>query len=376
MKIKLLPTPFAEPEIVNITTKKREFGRGPSDKRIYTVTPKGEKDPYEYPNMPPYDDKKYSNKISTKDAVSIEPSDPRFYALNIYAVTRFALDMWEKYFGRKVNWWFDEYYERLELVALTHFSNAHCGYGFIETGYSSHDGLPFALNHDVIAHELGHLIAYQELGPPDEPQQPLIYYFGFHEAISDLTALLSLLHFDSQLDELLNKTKGNLFTLNPASRIGKLTAYTKQIRVAPNSINLEMVKTAKNPNVFEMPLLGFFYDLLAVIFQYSLYQQGLIDSRLARQAEILTDATNETIQKGFDRAYLHHHQAFKCELIRSRDILGKWLAYIMIQLNADDLHYDKVITACLQADSDLTNNVYSTRIEELAEWRKMTMGIN
>ena len=376
MKIKLLPTPFAEPEIVTISTKKKEFGRGPSDKRMYTVTPKGEKDPYEYPNMPPYDDNKYSNKFSINDAVNIEPTDPRFYALNIYAVTRFALDMWEKYFGRKVNWWFDEYYERLELVALTHFANAHCGYGFIETGYSSYDGLPFALNHDVIAHELGHLIAYQELGPPNEPQQPLIYYFGFHEAISDLTALLSLLHFDSQLDELLNKTRGNLFTLNPASRIGKLTANTKQIRIAPNSINLEMVKTAKNPNVFEMPLLGFFYDLLAVIFQYSLYQQGLIDSRLARQAEILTDATNETIQEGFDRAYTNHHQAFKCELIRSRDILGKWLAYIMIKLSADDLHYDKVTTACLLADSNLTNNVYGARIEELAEWRKMAMIVN
>ncbi len=48
--------------------------------------------------------------------------------------------------------------------------------------------VPFSSNFDVIAHQLGHLIIYSEIGLPAEGALDG-EYFGFHEAAADLTAL-------------------------------------------------------------------------------------------------------------------------------------------------------------------------------------------
>ena len=50
--------------------------------------------------------------------------------------------------------------------------------------------MPFALNFDVIAHELGHLIIYSVLGVPDVMAREG-EYFGFHKSAADLTALIA-----------------------------------------------------------------------------------------------------------------------------------------------------------------------------------------
>ena len=70
---------------------------------------------------------------------------------------RFVLAVWEGYFGRTIPWHFARDFDRLEVVMLPALHNAIVGYGFMEVGsHENDDGtvVPFALNFDVIAHEL------------------------------------------------------------------------------------------------------------------------------------------------------------------------------------------------------------------------------
>ena len=75
-------------------------------------------------------------------------------------------------------------YRRLEIVILPGLNNAYAGYGFMEVGaHHFPDGshAPYALNFDVIAHELGHLILYSTIGLPTAATQHGEYY-GFQES--------------------------------------------------------------------------------------------------------------------------------------------------------------------------------------------------
>ena len=87
-------------------------------------------------------------------------------------------------------------YDRLEIVLLRALDNATAGYGFMELGSDVVDGelQLFSLNFDIIAHEMGHLVLYSEVGLPDldaiEGE-----FFGFHGSGADLVALITSLHF-------------------------------------------------------------------------------------------------------------------------------------------------------------------------------------
>jgi len=82
-----------------------------------------------------------------------------------------VLDIWERYFGRPIEWHFARDYRQLEIVIRPRVDNAYAGYGFLEVGaHPMPDGTlaPFALNFDVMAHELGHLILYSTIGVPSK----------------------------------------------------------------------------------------------------------------------------------------------------------------------------------------------------------------
>jgi len=90
-----------------------------------------------------------------------------------FGTVRFVLDIWEGYFGRAINWHFAQHYDRLELTIFPALNNAQTGYGFIEVGGYRENGTyqPFSLNFDIIAHEVGHLIIFGEIGVPDPEAQ-------------------------------------------------------------------------------------------------------------------------------------------------------------------------------------------------------------
>ena len=370
LTLQLLPTPYKAPVTIVLPIVKN-ITVGLADNDLYLVNPKIDKKPYQYPYMPPYE-----GAVETApDCLHLDSMDvgsPQYCATDLYATARFVLSLWENYLGHTINWWFSDYYPRLELIPRVDSNNAHCGFGYLETGYSRVDGTPFALNFDVIAHEMGHHIVYSELGIPKSGTDEH-YYLAFHEAIADATALLGLLHFDTILDEVLISTSGNLYTHNLISRIGKLNPDDKQIRIAPNIATMSAVISAQRPMKTARPLLGMFYDLLVMIFQRLLLCKGIIGYHLAAAAYVITAFPSEELQRLFDDAYhTQGHQAFRETLVTARDQLGHWLAYVLIHLDADNLTFLEVVEALIAADYQISDGNYADVISFCARYREIT----
>ena len=109
------------------------------------------------------------------------------------------------------------------MALLRPLNNATSGFGFMEIGSGFTEvgeANPFSLNFDVVAHELGHLIIYAEVGlPADDATDG--EYFGFHEAAADLAALVATMHFDAVLDHLLETTQREFYTFNELNRFAE-----------------------------------------------------------------------------------------------------------------------------------------------------------
>ena len=122
----------------------------------------------------------------TRRAISIASLRARreFEEAHVFGTVRFVLDIWERYFGYTIPWHFARDYRQLEIVILPALHNAYAGYGFMEIGsHPQADGapVPYALNFDVMAHELGHLIIYSTIGVPSPLAQRGGYY-GFQKS--------------------------------------------------------------------------------------------------------------------------------------------------------------------------------------------------
>ena len=189
------------------------------------------------------------------------------------------LDIWESYLGRPIVWHFAETYERLEIIPWVEWDNAQSGYGYLELGQDrGPDGrnYPYALNFDVIAHEIGHAILFSLFGTPTE-RLSHGDFAPFHEASADLISLLSFLHFDSGLDRLLRHCNGNLLVLNELNRIAELTG-DRQIRLASNARRLSEVTDEIHDR--SRPFTGAVFDTIVDIYHASLVREGLADERL------------------------------------------------------------------------------------------------
>lgn len=369
--------PFNEPETVWVSPPAGTVGPGPSDDRMYVIEPTGKAHPYgtpmrrhgsTAPHLPPWDGETQPPAMPDPDGHfdHLEPGTTEFEAAHVYAVIRRVLDIWEHYFGRTISWHFRRDYERLEVVVLPELDNALMGYGFMEIGYHhepSGDVRPFTLNFDVIAHEVGHSIIYSEIGLPTVETERG-EYFGFHESAADTVALISALHFDSVVDELLRNTSGNLYTLNSLNRIGELTE-NKQLRLAANASRLSDFATGWiDEHKLSEPLTGAVFDILVDIFHEALLERGLISP----QVEDLADRVErrpeyaDLIQSLFDEAYAENHGGFKDALLATRDILGYYLAETWSRLSPHYLGYDDVGATLLEVDLEATAGRYERPI--------------
>lgn len=369
--------PFNEPETVWVSPPAGTVGPGPSDGRLYVIEPVGKSNPYETTlrrdgstvlHMPPWDGEIKPPAMPDPNGHfdHLEPGTTEFEVAHVYAGVRRVLDIWEHYFGRRIEWHFRGDYERLEVVVLPELDNAIMGYGFMEIGYHhepSGDVRPFTLNFDVIAHEVGHAIIYSEIGVPSaETEQD--EYFGFHESAADTVALISALHFDSVVDELLQNSRGNLYTVNRLNRIGELTE-NKQLRLAANQARLsDFANGWVDEHKLSEPLTGAVFDILVDIFHEALLELGLISPQVEDLADRLEQQPEhaDMIQGLFDKAYAGHHDGFKDTLLAARDILGYYLAESWSRLSPDFLGYDDVAATLLAVDLEATAGRYESLI--------------
>ena len=133
--------------------------------------------------------------------------------------------------------------------------------------------MPFILNFDIIAHEVGHLIISAEIGQPTDPYAHGEYY-GFHKSMADLVGLIASAHFDSIIDPLLANTRGNLYVFNELNRIGEVSD-SEQIRLASNDVRLSAFERGwSDEHDLSLPLTGAMFDILVDIFTKSWWSGG------------------------------------------------------------------------------------------------------
>ena len=358
-RFKVFPQPrfleeYAEPEVIMVSSPPGSLGPGPQDDRMYTIFPIGKEQPYGFAAegggdapAPPWEGPVHPLAEPGPDGHfdHLEPGTPQFEAAHLFGTVRFVMDIWEDYFDRKIPWHSAKHYDRVELTILPSLENAYSGYGFIEMGADKSGGVhkSFALNFDVIAHELGHSIIYSEVGVPD-PRGTSGEYFGFHESAADLVALVSSLHFNSLVERLLENTRGNLYTMNVANRMAEL-GDNKQIRIAANDVSLAQFEEGWiKEHKLSQPLTGAFFDIFVDLYHEMLLDYGAITPEMEAMSDQLlaTPDYAPVMQEMFDQAYAADPEAFKLALIDARDILGTYLADTWSQLTSKGLTFARV----------------------------------
>lgn len=340
---------YSVPEPVWLSIDPSALQAGPADDRMYVRDPADGKDPYEFPYLPPYVGLTHPPAEPGPDGHfdRIDQTSRQFVAAHAYACVRRVLDIWESYLGRQIVWHFAETYERLEIIPWLDWDNAQSGYGFLELGVEqTADGqiYPYALNFDTIAHEVGHTILFSLLGMPGDA-----YYtqdFGaFHEAYSDLVSLITFLHFDSGLDRLLRRTRGNLLTLNELNRIVELTGE-RQIRLASNGRRMSEVTSEVHDR--SRPFTGAIFDTIVETYHSILVEEALADERLLRiDLREFDESTLSSISAFTASAFQPHPVQFKSALARARDEVGFLMAHVLGRLNPNDLDFGAVANAML-----------------------------
>ncbi|ASY63580.1 hypothetical protein SJ05684_c21390 [Sinorhizobium sojae CCBAU 05684] len=318
---------YEQPDRVWLSIPADEIGPGPSDATMYVVDPLFEKRPYGLDRLPPFDEPGRPPVRPGPDRHfdSISPDAREFLPVHAYACVRFVLQVWQSYIGRPVRWFFDQTFPRLEIVAHVNWDNAQAGYGFLELGISDTDGIrrPYALNFDTIAHEVGHLILLSETGVPTSLSRGADF-FVFSEAFSDIVSLISFLHFDTAVDRLLRRTRGNLLIYNELNRFAETSPET-QVRLATNFRRMSEVTGEVHDRA--LPFIGAIFDTIVELYHSELVQRGCADGRL------LDVDLRELDQLDFDRfraataeAFQARPLAFEQALTAARDAVGQALA--------------------------------------------------
>jgi hypothetical protein len=380
--------PFADagalPEIVAVSSPRGSVGPGPTDDRMFVIEPIGKKWPYgmnraplgtPFIYLPQWNGPRLAPALPDENGNFdyLTPDMPGFELAHAFGCVRFTLDVWEKYLGEPLEWHFDDRFEKLEISILPQWDNAQYGYGFLEIGSQFEtDGsvLPFTLDFDIIAHEVGHAFIYSILGVPrDNTEFP--EYEGFHESFSDCVSLIAAMHFPSVIDKVLDETSGNLYLSNRIARFSEFPGQ-RQIRTANNVHTMdEFVDGYKNEHDLSEPLTGAIFDILADIFHESLVERGLISPEVEDLAEIVEfgGAESAELQDAFDRAYAHDSDGFAEALVDARDIMGGYLAATLLDLDPDFLDYGDLADAMLAVDERENGGRYAEIIDQNFERR-------
>ncbi|RWN98854.1 hypothetical protein [Mesorhizobium sp.] len=366
------------PEIVTVSSPLGSVGVGPSDDRMYVVEPVGKTRPYgvnraplgtPFIYLPPWTGNILAPAVPDErgNFDHYQPSMPGFEAAHLFGSVRFTLDVWERYLGQSVAWHFRDHHERLEISILPTWNNAQFGYGYLEVGSQFEtDGsiLPFSLDFDIIAHEVGHAIAFAVLGVPGLGKE-FPEYVGFQEAFSDCVSLIAAMHFPSVINNVLDETRGNLYLANRLARFSEFSPHS-QIRLANNQRTMaEFVHGWKNEHDLSEPLTGAIFDILVDIFHESLVARGLISPEVENLADVAEadPVARAPLQDAFDRAFARRTDGFREALLDARDVVGMHLAETLWALGPDFLDYGNVATAMLAVDEVETGGEFARLID-------------
>jgi len=364
---------FSTPEVVRVSPPPGTIGPGPFDGAMRVVDPIDKPAPYEFPYMPPYRGPVFPPAMPGRDGHfdQIPVGSRQFLSAHMYGSVRFTLDIWERYLGKTVSWYDPSDGFVVELVPQVDWDNAHAGIGFIETGgrvnnegrYNS-----FALNFDVLAHEVGHTLLFSEMGIPSFDTLTA-QFLAFHESMSDMVALISSLHFESMLGELIDQTAGNLYVLNWLNRIGELSS-SEQIRVACNETSMRELDSlslsaggewidpagqGRNAHHLAQPLTGAVFDNMLELYQDGLARRGLIPPELDPRGwdREGVESRLTRFQQVHENAVARNRDAFVAALIEARDITGLALAMTWQRLSPEHMSYAAFAAAFMEVMAEI-----------------------
>jgi hypothetical protein len=379
--------PFANPgiapETIEVSSPAGSIEAGPADDRMYFVRPIGKRYPYgvnigplgtPWLFMPPWQGPIAPPVEPEPDGHfdHLEPGTDEFEAAHLFGVTRFVIDVWERYLGHPIRWHFARDFDRLELSILPGWDNGQIGYGYLEVGTrrsATGEDLPYALNFDIIAHEVGHGLIYAEVGMPtlDEGGE----YFGFQEAAADWVALTTALHFPSVVRNLLETTHGNLYTYNEFNRFAEFSPNT-QIRLADNFLKLSDFEDGwTDEHLLSQPLSGALFDIFVDIFHEALVETGVVRRDLEDLSDITENAPEREgeLQSEFDRAYRRDAEGFVFALEDARDLMSELFIGSWRRISPGKLDYLEFADAMLAADVDLTGGRLNGVLINNFRWR-------
>lgn len=364
---------YEQPETIWISTPPGLIRPGPADRRMYVVDPILEKRPYEFPYLPPYAGALNPPALAGPgghfDHLAIGSRE--FQAAHVFACARRVLDICESYIGREIPWFFAPTYDRLEIVPRLRWDNAQSGFGFLELGEDETRGEPepFALSFDAVAHEVGHLVIFGVMGVPR--REPPHEYYAYHEAVADFISLICLLHFDTALDLILRRTRGNLLMTNELDRFAEISDE-KQVRSFSHS--LKMGEVSNEVHDLAKPFGGALFDLLIEIYQALLYERGLSDLHPSDFWSLRDEYTETEIEEALADsigAYETRHFAFKSVLEEARDIVGEVLVRSWEELIPDACDYRSAAEAMITAAARSRADAYTDRLYDNFAWRQI-----
>jgi hypothetical protein len=259
----------------------------------------------------------------------------------------------------------------LEIVPRLRWDNAQSGYGFLEMGENEARGepWPFALNFDAVAHEVGHLIIFGVMGVPRS--NPPHEYFAYHEAVADFIALIGLLHFDTVLDVVLRRTRGNLLIANELDRFGEI-CDERQIRLFSHSLRMSDVSVEVHD--LSKPFAGALFDILIEIYQILLFERGLSDFDPRDFRDLRSELSEEDMREQLSLSLGSNDRrlfALKSALEEARDLVGEMLVRSWEELEPHSITFQEAAEALIAAaESGRARRFASTVIDNFA-WREI-----
>jgi hypothetical protein len=378
------------PETVTLPLRPGSIGPGPSDPYLSVADAADKTAPYDPPAYaPPYRGALLPPALP--DAAGhfdhIPFGTPQFLAAHLYGSVRHTLEIWQHYLGRRIVWASADEYPQMELIPLLDWNNAQSGPGFLEAGLWRGPGgamQPFALDFDVVAHETGHQILFSVIGVPDADEVG-VPFLAFHEAFSDLVAIIGVMHFPSVLPRLLEETEGNLYVLNLVNRFAE-TSATTQIRLASNTATMADVAgitlapdgtwidptgEGRNQHAIAAPLEGAIFDCLVEIYQETLVAERLLpeesDARGWTRAEV--EAAFDTLHLTSARAFRQFDAGFIAAIKRARDQVGHALAHVMLSVRPERLSFAEVAARFIEGLLEQGNGAILPALLDYFLWR-------
>ena len=199
--------------------------------------------------------------------------------------------------------------------------------------------------------------------------RPTADYFAYHEAAADFISLLGLLSFDTALDRILRRTRGNLYIANELDRFAELTEE-KQVRRFSNSLRTSDVGDDVHDR--SMPFAGALFDCLIEIYQILLAERGLSNLDPRAFDDLRQELSGRDLDDELRISQAHYeprHFAMKSALAEARDIVGTALARSWLVVGPEELDLREAKDALAETVRMVAGDELAERIEANFAWR-------